>query len=445
MTEKLEQLEGLKHKLAVTVLAEDLKKAYQQRVTDFSKRANLKGFRPGKVPPTVVEQKFGHGLLHEAAVALIQSTFDAQVKTHGLKVAGTPHIDFDHEKLQKDQSFDYAAIFEVFPDVTLKGLSGVSIESLCGVVTDEDVSATLIKMRTHHAEWQDVDRAAKKGDRIQIDFEGMLNDQPLERGNAKGAWLELGSNSMVLGFEDGLIGVKKGEERVLSIAFPEDYHVAELRAKPVAFTVMTHLVQEPKLPALDNAFAEKMGIKEGGLDALKKMVKERMQAELDVAAKAVLKQSVLDRLMAANPILVPQALLDAEIANLQEMTRRQIQMYRQDLSKSDIKNMSLSKEPYIEEAKKRVTLGLLLAEVIKENNMQIAADKVDAKLKEVAAAYPNPEQVISAFRQNRQLLSEIEASVLEEQAIDHLLTDATLVEVKKSYDAIMNAAKASAE
>ncbi|MCX7121144.1 MAG: trigger factor [Gammaproteobacteria bacterium] len=436
MTTNLEQLEGLKRQFKVTVSAEDLKKAYQKKIAEVSSKASIKGFRPGKVPAHVVEQKFGRGILHEAAAELIDSSFKKEA--NNIKIAGMPHIDFDHEALKLEESFHYTAQFEVYPEVTLKDLTDIEIESAAGDVSDDDVSSMLVKLRTQHAERVSVDRAAKLGDRLTIDFDGTMDGKPLEQGSAKASKLELGSNSMIPGFEDGLIGAKKDDKITLNISFPTEYHVETLRGKPVSFAVTVHEIEEPKLPALDDAFAEKVGVKEG-LDALKKQIKEKMQLELNETAHANVKRIVLDKLMGLNPIDVPVALIDAEVEHLQNMTRQQIRQYRPELSDADIKKFPLEREPYLEDAKKRVVLGLLLAEVIKNAEIKVDNKKVEERLKEMAARYGNVDEILPIIMKNKHMIADVEAYVLEESAIQTLLGKARVLETKKSYDAIMNA------
>lgn len=438
MTVKIEQLDGLKRKMAATVLADDLQKVYQKRVADFAKRASIKGFRPGKVPLQIVEQQFGKGLLQEAAAELIQSTFEKGVADLNLTLVGSPDIEFDHAGLKKNAPFDYVAKFEVYPAIQLKDLDGAEVESFTGAVTDSDVDAMLIKLRTQHSEWQDVDRAAKLGDRLRIDFDGMVDGKPLDKGSAKDATLELGSKTMIPGFEDGLIGVKKDETKELKLAFPDDYHVEALRSKPAVFSVKVHAIQEPKLPALDDAFAQKFGEKEG-VDALKASVKKRLEAQLEQATHAQLKQAVLDKLISLNTIDVPEKLIEMEIHNLQNMTRQQMRYYQRGLSEAQLKSLPLPRDPYVEEAKKRVVLGLLLSEVIKLHNIQVDRDKVNQKVAEVASDYPNSTEVVEMYHKNKRMLSEIEAFVLEEQAVQTLLSKATIKTTQKNYDAIMNA------
>ena len=435
MTEKLAQLDGLNRELTVTVSADDLKTAYQKKINEFSRVAKIKGFRPGKVPAHVVERQFGRGILHESAAELIDATFKKEADK--IKIAGQPQIDFDHEALKLEESFFYTAKFEVYPEIQLKDLSGLEIESASGEVGDDDVSSMLVQLRTQHAEWVAVDRAAKLGDRLTIDFDGVMDGKPLEQGSASGSKLELGSNTMIPGFEDGLIGAKKDEKKTLNISFPAEYHVEALRAKPVTFTVTVHEIEEPKLPALDDEFAKKVGVTDG-LDALKKQMKEKMQSELNDTAQATVKRIVLDKLMELNPTEVPSALVDAEIEHLQNMTRQQIRQYRRELSDADIKKFPLAREPYVEDAKKRVVLGLLLAEVIKHDEIKVDQKKVEERLKEMAARYGNVDEILPIIMKNKPMVADVEAFVLEESAIQALLSKASVVETKKSYDAIMN-------
>lgn len=437
MAAQLETLDGLKRKMSITVENDALKNAYQKKIDEAAKKAQIKGFRPGKVPASVIQQKFGRGILLEAAAMLIDSTFKSAVEAQQIKLAGAPHVDFNQEALKLDESFPYTVTFEIYPSITLADLSDVEIESVSGEVTDADVSAMLIQLRTQHAEWIDVDRAAKLGDRVIIDFEGEMDGKPLEQGSAKNHQLELGSHAMIPGFEEDIIGVKKDETKTIHIAFPADYHVETLRGKPVTFKVTVHSIQEPKLPSLDDAFAEKMGVKEG-VEAFKKQITERMQHELDEKAHEILKQTVFDKLMERNAIEAPIALINAEIEHLQNMTRQQMRQYIREPEKFDMNKFPLSREPYEADAKKRVTISLLLAEVIKGASITVDQQKVQERLHHIAEHHGDAEHILPILRQNKQMIANVEAYVLEEQAVQALLSKARVSNVKKSYDSIMH-------
>ena len=438
MAAELIKLEGLERKLNITVSAEALQNTYQKKIKSFAKNAKIKGFRPGKVPLNIAEQKFGKGLLHESAAQLIESSLKTTLNAEKIRATGMPNIDFDAEKIKADTPFSFTATFEVYPEIQLKDLTDVDIEAVSGDITESDINSMLVKLRTQHAEWQAVsERAAKLGDRVKIDFDGMLEDKPLENGSGKNHSLELGSKSMIPGFEDGIIGMKKDETKTINIAFPADYHVETLRAKPVTFTITLHEIEEPKLPALDERFAEKLGFQEGA-DALKQKVKENLETQLKEATKNQLKKAVLDKLREKNPIEIPKTLVNAEITHLQDRTRHQMQQYMGNKKKIDASTFPLSREPYVEEATSRVALGLLLAEVIKIHNITVDEMRVQARLKEMTAHFPNPSEFIEIFTKNQQMMSDIEAAVLEEQAIDALLEKARVTHVKKSYDAIIS-------
>jgi len=433
----LSVLEGLKRKLVSTVSQEDFKHVYEKHLSEITRTATLKGFRTGKVPKDVLEQKFGRGLLQESAAELIRKDFEAQIQAKQVKLVGMPSIDFDAAALKKNTAFDYTATFEIYPDIQLKELIDIEFEKAEGIATDEDVDNMLIRIRTQYAEWQPVERPAKLGDRLTIDFDGMTDGKPLERGSAKGMLLELGSNNMIPGFEEGLIGAKKDEMKALSLSFPKDYHVENLRGKPVEFTVIVHKIEEPKLPALDDAFAEKMGI-EKGIVELKQKMKERMQTEMNEMANQTLKNNAFDKLTSLNAIDVPSVLIEAEIYNLQNTMRQRMRMFNPKMTESQLNEMPLSRDLFAEDAKKRVVLGLLLAEIIKANGIKLNQDRVQKQFAKMAANEPNPEAAISAYHKNDRLRSDVEAFVLEEQALELLLAKAIITKVKKNYDAIIN-------
>lgn len=439
MSSTLSQIEGLKHKLVVSVSETAFKQAYKKHLSEIARTANIKGFRPGKVPTNILEQKFGRGLLQESAVELIRKSFEDEVKLQNIKMAGLPNIDFDTNSLEKNKPFEFTATFDVYPDIQLKDLSGITLEKAEGEVTDADVENMLVKIRAQHADWHAVDRAAKLGDRLTIDFDGLMDGKPLERGSAKGMFLELGSHTMIAGFEEGLMGAKKDEMKALSLSFPKDYHVEALKGKPVEFTVMIHKIEEPILPALDDAFAKKVGASTG-LAELKQLLKTRMQNELNDMAHQMLKNSIFDKLMDLNTIMIPQSLIEMEIRQLQNNMRQRMKSINPKMTDTQLQSLPLSRDLFAEEARKRVLLGLLLAEVIKANKMMLDENRVQQQFAKMAANAANPEETISAYNKNQHIRSDVEAFVLEEQAAEILLKTATVVTVNKNYDAIMNVA-----
>lgn len=434
MQSAIEKLEGLQRCLKVSVPQAEVEKAYQQKLQEVAKTVKLKGFRVGKVPIKVVEQKFGSDILNEVAGELIQSSFEKAIEEHKLNIAGTP--DVKPQSFNKTAPIEYEATFEVYPEIELKDLTGESIEKHIAEVTDEDVNTMLEKLRKQQAIWEDVDQGAKQGDRVVIDFEGFIDDKPFEGGSAKDFQLELGSKQMIPGFEDGLIGAKAGDELNLNVTFPEKYPVQDLAGKAAMFKVTVNKVQAGKLPPIDDGLAKKIGV-EGGIDDLRKQIRKNMQLELERFTNEKLKQNVLDRLLNRNTVLLPKSLIDSEIEHLQQMARQQMAIQQ---GSREIPKVDLPREPFIQEAHKRVSLGLLLAEAIKSLNLKLDDTKVREKVNEIAAGYQKPDEVVSWYYKNKKLLAEIEAVVLEEQVVDKLLEQVNLKEKASTYDEIIEMA-----
>ncbi len=430
MSLSLEALNGLKRRLTIQIPTTQVEVVYQARLKKAAKNAKLAGFRPGKVPMNVLEKRYGQEILGEAANELLQSQFQEAVKEKHLHIAGNPHI--ETSQVAKGKPVEFVIHFEVFPEITLKSLKGQHIHRYHIEVKEPDVDQMLHSLQKQHAEWEEVDRAAKIGDRVVLDFEGSINGEPFDRGSAKDFQLELGSKRMIEGFEEGIVGIKPGETKDIKVTFPKDYPGEELAGKKAVFKITVHKVKEPKLPLVDDEFAKKLGIQEGGLNKLRSEIQTTMQTESKQIVKRRLKKDILDKLVEVNPVEIPESLVDAEVDHLQQMTRQQ--MAAQTQRPEEAKKIELPREPYVDQAKKRVALGLLLAEVIKEHEIKVDADQVRARVEEIAKAYHKPEEVISWYYNNKRMLSEIESVVLEDQAIEKLLAQTDIHEKDISYE-----------
>ena len=436
MSSSVEVLEGLKRRLVVTIPAEEVEKAYQERLKKVAKTANISGFRPGKVPLNILEKRFGKEMLHEVANELVQSTFRDAIVEHKLQIAGNPHV--DAPEIVAAKPLEFIVTFETYPEVELKDLEGNSVEKLKAEVTEDDVNKMLGEMQKQQAEWNDVDRAAKTGDRAVVDFEGSINGEPFDRGDAKDFQIELGSNRMIPGFEEGIVGAKPGETRDVKVTFPKDYPSEELADKEAVFKITVHKVIESQLPELTDELAKKVGF-EKGLEALRVEVRQSMEKEVGRVLEGQLKNSILDKLIETNPLEVPTALIEAEIDHLQQMTRQQ--MASQYESPEEAKKVELPREPYEEQAKKRVILGLLLGEVIKQHEIKADSEKVRTKIEEIASTYQKPEEIISWYYNNKRMLSEVESVVLENEACYKLLEQLEIKESAISYEEAMKQAQ----
>lgn len=433
MRSSVQTLEALKREITVVVPAEEVNTAYTKRLHEVAKTIKLNGFRPGKIPVNVVEQRFSQGVLDEVASKLIQAHFDKAMAESQLRVAGMPSV--TEMTIKKGEPFEFKATFEVYPTIDLKLLSGIAVDREAASVTEDDLKAMLEKIQKQHATYKVVERDAKLGDRVLIDFDGSIDGEAFEGGAAKQYSLDLGSKMMIPGFEDGIVGMHIGETKDIMVIFPEDYQAEDLKGKAAKFTVVLHKIEEAELAPVDDELAKKMQV-EGGVDALKAKVREGMERELKEKLAARLKETVLNKLLELNVIDVPESLVLAEAKHLKKMSmERMAGQYGMKIEQ--VQKLNFPEELYKPQADKRVRLGLLLAEVIVKYAIQADADKVKARIKEIAAYYQKPEEVEQWYLSNKEALSEIEAAVIEDQAIERLLQDAAVIDKAVDYKDII--------
>ena len=429
---QLEKLEALEHCLSIDVSQEEVTRVYKQHLHEVSGKISMKGFRAGKVPQNVVETRHRSALLQEVTAELIQKALEDAIKEHDLNIAGMPKI--DSKGLVKDQPFNFTATFEIYPDIELKDLSDAKIEKQKSEVVDADIDAMIKKISHQQAQWNESDSAATLGDKVTIDFSGSIDGKEFDGGHSENFSIELGSGQMIAGFEAGIVGMTVKQEKDITVTFPEAYAVEDLANKEAVFKIKLHKVESSVLPELNDELAKKLGF-EDGLDAMKTKIRENMQAELKSKLKNNFKKRVLDVLVERNPINIPSSLVDVEVKHMQKMM---LQQFAAQQGKTELPEIDLPVEPYLEEARKRVTLGLLLSEVIKQHELSIEAESVNARLNDLANSYDDKEQAIAWYRNNKQLMADVEAAALEDQAVDKLLENANIVESSVSYDAIVN-------
>lgn len=421
----VEQLAGLKRRIDVTVPKEEVDQVYHARIGKVAKDAKMDGFRPGKVPAHVIEKRYGQNILIEVSQELIQSSLIAAVEEHDLKVAGTPEV--TPKEIKKGEALQYSADFEIYPEITLADLAEQKLEREVVELADADIEEMVQNLLKQQAEWEEVETPAANGDRVTIDFEGYINGEIFENGSAKDFQLELGSKQMIPGFEEGLEGVNKAETREVVCSFPKEYPREELAGQEATFKVTVHKISAAKLPELTDEFAKKIGV-EGGAEALKQDVIKNMQQQVDQVVQGRLKTKVMDKLLELNQFEVPKALIDTEIGHLQQLAKQQA---TERGGKAD--DADFPKEQFEEQALRRVKLGLLLGEVIKQHNIKVDADQVRKKVEQIASVYHQPEQVINWYYGNKRMLSEVESVVLEDLAVEKLLQDFQVEEKAISY------------
>ncbi len=314
MQVSVENTSALERRMTIGVPAERIETEVNKRLQQTARKAKIPGFRPGKVPMSVIRQRYEDGARQEALGDLIQATFYEAVVEQKLNPAGAPAV--EPKSFEKGKDLEYVATFEVFPEFTVAGFDSIAVERLSADVADSDLDNMLEVLRKQNVRFEEADRAAQNEDQLNIDFVGKVDGEAFAGGSATGTQLVLGSGRMIPGFEDGLVGAKAGEERVLNVTFPEDYQNLELAGKAAEFTVTVNTVSEPKLPELNEEFFKQFGIKETGIDGFRAEVRKNMERELRQAIKSKVKNQVMDGLLASNPIEVPKALLENEVNRL---------------------------------------------------------------------------------------------------------------------------------
>jgi trigger factor len=433
MQVSVENTSALERRMTIGVPAERIEAEVNKRLQQTARNAKIPGFRPGKVPMSVIRQRYEADARQEALGNVIQASFYEAVVEQKLNPAGAPAV--EPKVFEKGKDLEYIATFEVFPEFEVGAFDTIEVERLSAEVADSDLDNMLEILRKQNVRYEQAERAAQNEDQLNIDFVGKIEGEAFSGGSATGTQLVLGSGRMIPGFEDGLVGAKAGEEKVLNLNFPEDYQNLELAGKTAEFTVTVNSVSEPKLPELTEEFFAQFGIKETGLDGFRAEVRKNMERELRQAIKAKVKNQVMDGLVATNPIEVPKALLDNEVDRLRVQAVQQFG--------GNIKPDQLPAELFTEQAKRRVVLGLIVAEVVKQNELKPDEARVRELIQEMASAYQEPEQVVAWYYKNEEQLNEVRSVVLEEQVVDTVLQKAKVTDKSVSYEEAVKPAEAA--
>lgn len=432
MQVSVENTSALERRMTIGVPAERIETEVNKRLQQTARRAKVPGFRPGKVPMSVIRQRYEASARQEALGDLIQETFYEAVVEQKLNPAGAPAV--EPKVFEKGKDLEYVATFEVFPEFEVRGLDGIEIERQESSVEDADIDKMLDVLRKQGTRYEAVDRAAANDDQVTIDFVGTQDGEAFSGGSAENTKLVLGSGRMIPGFEDGLVGAKAGDERVLDLTFPEDYQNLDLAGKAAQFKVTVKEVAAPELPELNEAFFKQFGVEETTVEGFRAEVRKNMDRELRQALKTKVKNQVMDGLLAANQIDVPAALISNEVDRLRVQAVQQFG--------GNIQPEQLPAELFSEQAKRRVLLGLIIAEMVKQFELKPDDARVRELIEEMAAAYQEPEQVVKWYYQNEQQLNEVRSVVLEEQVVDTVLKQAKVTDKQVSYEDAVKPAEA---
>lgn len=419
--------EGLERQMKVAVPAEQVDKEVVNRLKKIGQRTRIKGFRPGKAPFKIIERDYGAAVRDEVVGDVIQRSFAEALSKEDLKPAGRPRI--NDKSAEPGQALTYTAVFEVYPSLDDVKVEGFELESVAAEITDADVDAVIDRMREQRKEWQTVDREAALGDRIRIDFIGTIDGEKFLGGEAENYPLQLGSGTMIAGFEEPLIGAKAGDKRDVAITFPDEYNDEKLAGKAAHFDVTVNEVEGGIIPELDSNFVERMGIEDGSVETLRKEVRENMQRELDTAVKAQTKQDVFAALADANQFEVPKTMIEAEIDGMMDRARRNAA--RQG------KKLTVERDSLYEDAERRVRLGIILNEIVLKNKLKVSQKELREFIVAETAAYENPEEAVKTMLADKERLEGIEPLVLENKVVDFIVEKSNLKTKTASFDEVM--------
>ncbi|PXX90913.1 trigger factor [Marinobacter vulgaris] len=429
MQVSVETTSNIERRMTIGVPAQEIDQAVQKRLQETARTVKMNGFRPGKVPMSVVKRRFGDSVRQEIVGEVMRDNYIKALQEQDINPAGWPK--FEPKTMEEGKDLEFVAVFEVLPEVELGDFSKISVEKPKAEITDKDVDNMIDNLRRQQATMKSVKRKSKNKDVVLIDFKGFVDGEEFEGGAAENHKLTLGSGQMIPGFEKGIVGGKAGEEFEIEVTFPEDYQNEELAGKPAKFEIKINDVQEPQLPELDAEFFKKFGIDAEDEATFREEVQKNMERELKQAVSNKVKNDVVEGLLESTELEVPTSLVDQEIDRLRQDA---VQRFG-----GQIDPQQLPKEIFEEQARRRVKTGLLFQEVVKQNDLKADPAKVDEKIQEIASTYEQPEEVVAHFNSSPDQKQQIESSVLEDAVVDLILEQAQVTEKKLKYEEAIQA------
>ena len=397
--------------MTVRVPTDEIEREVDTRLKKVGRTARLKGFRPGKVPPKIVRQRYGGQIRNEVVSDVIRSSYAKAVRQEQLNPAGGPQI--EPISTGGDEHFSYRATFEVFPEIELKPAGSLTVEIPKVEVLESDVDEMLETIREQRAEWLPADRKSALGDRVVVDFNGTVGGEPFEGGEGKEVPVVLGGGQVVEGFDKALRKVEAGQEKTAKVKFPKSYPVADLAGKRAVFEISVHRVEEKHVPEVDGEFLEAMAIEEGGVDALRVELRSNMEREMNERLRAASRAAAFEALLKLNRIDVPSVMVQEECSTMQAEAMRRMGI--EDVEKAP------PASSFETAARRRVTLGLLVREMIGKHGIQLDRGRVNERIKELSAPYEDAQRVAQAYRSSPELMSQVESGVLEDQVADYIV------------------------
>lgn len=429
MQVSLETIEGLGRRLSITINSDIIKKAMDKELINTAKKVRIDGFRKGKVPLKVVEQRYGASILQDALSSLMQQHFIDAIIQEKINPAGAPK--YIPSEYKNGEDYTFTVEFEIYPQIEIKDLDKIEVEKPVVEITDADIDVMIETLRKQQGLWKEVEKAAQEQNRVTIDFIGRVDGEEFEGGKATDFALVLGEGQMIPGFEDTIIGHKIGEDFDINVTFPEDYQSENLKGKAAVFAATLKKVEELKLPELASDVIKRFGIADGSLESLRAEVEKNMHRELKAKIRSKIKDQVVSGLVKNNEIDIPTPLVDREIDALRDQA---ISRFGNQSNQS----FELPKELFEADAKRRVATGLLFSEIIESNKLEVNESKFNALVDDIATAYEDPKDVIEYYSKDKKAKDNLRSVTLEEQVIDLLLDGAKVTEKTYSFSELMD-------
>jgi trigger factor len=432
MQVSLETSEGLERKMTVEVPAEEVNSAIEVKLKSLSKNAKMSGFRPGKVPMRAVRQQYGKKVTQEVIAETMQTSFQKAVIQEKLRPAGSPNI--EPVSMEISKNLKYIATFEVYPEIELADAAKFEIEVADVEMTDADIDDIVKKLLKQKTIWTEVDRKAKQEDQVTMNFIGKIDGEVFEGGSQDNFPTVIGSSNLLPDFEKQLTGVAKGDKKTFDVTFPKDYMQQNLADKVATFEIEVLKVEAGEVPELTEEIIKEFGVEEGTVEAFRKQLSDNMTLEMAQRKKAFEKNSVMETLFEGIKVEIPNALVKQEIVALRGQAMSNMQMPDNSGLPDDV----LPDQLFEEEAKKRISLGLIISEIVQKKEIKLDQDKVTQQLNVIAGGYGKPDEVIQYYRSNRDAMANIEMLVMEEQVVDYVLGEAKKKPKKFGFDEFVN-------
>ncbi|MBL0086032.1 MAG: trigger factor [Ideonella sp.] len=438
MSVTVENLEKLERRMTLTIAATDISSEVETRLKKLSRTVKADGFRPGKVPMSVVAQRYGYSVQYEVMNDKLGEAFATAANEAQLRVAGTPKITQRDEAAEGELAFD--ATFEVYPEVKMGDLSAVEVERVSSEVSDPAIDRTVDILRKQRRTFAQRPAAegALEGDRVTIDFEGKIDGEPFAGGKAEAFQFLVGEGQMLEQFDKAVRGMKVGESKTFPLQFPEDYHGKDVAGKEADFLVTMRKIEAQHLPEVDEAFVKSLGIGDGTVDAMRADVRKNLEREVRFRVLARNKAAAMEALVKVSELDVPKALIESEVDRMGEAAR-------QDLKQRGVKDADKAPIPsdmlqlFRPQAERRVRLGLVVADLVRAQNLQAKPEQLQAHIEELAQSYEKPAEVMRWYLSDRQRMAEVEAVVIENNVAAYVLAHTKVTDKALAFDELMTA------